>query len=418
MEAFELKKICNEKNFTGKHTIMLVDDDLADLESLTSLLSSRYHILTANNGQSALDQIKRMENPENIDLVISNQKMPGMTGVELFVHLRNIIPDTPRFLISTYYEKDFIIDAINKAMICQVILKPFDPEEFLVRVNRIIEANKWQHQLKCDYKNMKKTLADKTEELKKTQIQLFHSVKIDNLDYFIHDINNSNSAAKSSTYNLKREIEKLKMLLKMFIEHLTGGDTDEEIMYVFNERFAPFFQILETLSNSTHQMTVIVKKLKYFSQVKKGEIKRLNIHECLENIIDLVRFNYRYEVEFITDFQSSLEIEGNTGEIADIFLYIMTNVCNALLQKKRNTRDSSWGILTIRTEREKDYVIISFEYDGIVMSDEMGPGLSISQEIIENHHGSIKLQSEEGKGTTVTIYLPVRRSDIKEKDVE
>jgi CheY-like chemotaxis protein len=414
MEAFELKKICNEKNFTGKNTIMLVDDDLADLESLTSLLSSRYHILTANNGQSALDQIKRMENPENIDLVISNQKMPGMTGVELFVHLRNIIPDTPRFLISTYYEKDFIIDAINKAMICQVILKPFDPEELQVRVNRIIEAYKFQHQLKCSYLNLKKTLADKTEELKRAKIQVFHSVKLDNLNYFVHDIYNSNAGANVLTYNLKGEIEKL----KMFIEFLAGDDTDEEIMDTFNEKFASLFQSLEALSNGIFKMIVILKKLHYFLQMKEGKMKQLNIHECLEVIIYLVRYNYRDEVEFITDFQASLEIEGNTGEIANVFLYIMTNACNALLQKKRNTHDNSWGTLTIRTDKEKDYAIINFEYDGIGMSDEMGPGLSISQEIIENHHGSIKLQSEEGKGTTVTIYLPVRRSDIKEKDVE
>jgi CheY-like chemotaxis protein len=414
MEVVELKKICIEKNSPGKHTIMLVDDDIADLEALTSLLSPGYHILTARNGQSALDQIKRMENPENIDLVISNQKMPGMTGVELFVRLRDIISDTPRFLITTYYEKDFIIDAINKAMICQVILKPFDPEEFLVRVNSVIDAYKLQHQLKCSYLNLKKTLADKTEELKSAQIQAFHSVKVDNLGYFIHDINNSKSLTGTITYDLKRDIEKL----KRFIEQLAGDDADEEILDAFNKKFELIFQSLEALADNTERMTVTLNKMRYFYRMKKGVIKRINIHECLEAIIYLVRYNYRDEVEFITDFQSSLEIEGNTGEIADVFLYIVTSACNALLQKKRNTHDNSWGTLIIRTGREKDYAIIRFEYDGIGMSDEIGPGLSISQEIIENYHGRIKIVSEEGKDTTVTIYLPVRRSDVEEKDVE
>jgi len=108
-----------------KHTIMIVDDEESHLISMEFLLSEDYHIITAKDGQEALDMIMGMENPESISLIISDQRMPRLTGIELFEKLLPILPKTIRMILTAFDDKNVMIDAINKAKIDKFILKPF-----------------------------------------------------------------------------------------------------------------------------------------------------------------------------------------------------------------------------------------------------------------------------------------------------
>jgi YesN/AraC family two-component response regulator len=127
----------DEKN-EKKHTIMIVDDEVCCLNSLESLLSEGYHIITALDGQEALDCIQKMEHPEKISLIISDQRMPRLTGIQLFEKLKDIIPNTIRIIL-TGYDKDANSEAAKEAQIFQIISKPFDPDDLKEKIRHVIE---------------------------------------------------------------------------------------------------------------------------------------------------------------------------------------------------------------------------------------------------------------------------------------
>ena len=136
-----VKKQAQEK--TGeRYTIMVVDDEPNILKELEGLLANDYDIIKANDGQEALDIIHGMENPDKISLIICDQRMPNLTGVDFFEYLvdEKIIPEAIRIILTGYLEIPVIIDAINKANIYQFILKPFNPLDLTLTIKRAIET--------------------------------------------------------------------------------------------------------------------------------------------------------------------------------------------------------------------------------------------------------------------------------------
>jgi two-component system cell cycle response regulator len=130
-----------DKTVKQKPTIMIVDDEENMLQSLETLFSENYKVITARDGKEALEIIEEeMEYPEDISVIIADQRMKGLTGVELLIQLKDIIPETIRIILTAFDEKDVIKKAVNEAQIYQFILKPFDPEELKLRIKCAVEA--------------------------------------------------------------------------------------------------------------------------------------------------------------------------------------------------------------------------------------------------------------------------------------
>ncbi len=110
-----------------KYTILLVDDEEYILRVLQRVLGEekRFEMITATSGQEALEKIR--QNP--IDLVISDQRMPGMTGIELLTQIKQMYPDSVRIILSGFTDIDVLIGAINEGEVCRFLSKPWDNEE-------------------------------------------------------------------------------------------------------------------------------------------------------------------------------------------------------------------------------------------------------------------------------------------------
>ncbi len=127
-------------------TILIVDDEEYNLINLEGALENDYNIITASNGEEALDIVKREKNPEKIRLIISDQRMPKLTGVEFLEQTIPIIPKTIRIILSGFSDINTVIDAINKGQIYKFILKPFDLEDMRVTIKRALEASELEDQ--------------------------------------------------------------------------------------------------------------------------------------------------------------------------------------------------------------------------------------------------------------------------------
>ncbi len=113
-----------------ERTLLLVDDEPNILNALKRLLRrDGYRILTANSGHEGLDLLEN----NTVDVIISDQRMPMMTGVEFLRNAKNLCPDTIRIVLSGYTELQYITDAINEGAIYKFLTKPWDDE--LIRAN-------------------------------------------------------------------------------------------------------------------------------------------------------------------------------------------------------------------------------------------------------------------------------------------
>ncbi|HSV53642.1 MAG TPA: EAL domain-containing protein [Burkholderiaceae bacterium] len=110
---------------TQKRTLLLVDDEESIVSSLKRLLRrDGYQVVTANSGAQGLQRMA--ENA--VDVIVSDQRMPGMTGVEFLRRAKELYPDTVRMVLSGYTELQSITDAINEGAIYKFLTKPWDDE--------------------------------------------------------------------------------------------------------------------------------------------------------------------------------------------------------------------------------------------------------------------------------------------------
>jgi thioredoxin reductase (NADPH) len=114
--------------------LLAVDDDVSVLEAVVQDLrrqyGSEYRVMRAASGQAALDtltQVKARQEP--VALLLSDQRMPGMTGVEFLERAREQYPDARRVLLTAYADTEAAIRAINTARIHYYLNKPWDPPE-------------------------------------------------------------------------------------------------------------------------------------------------------------------------------------------------------------------------------------------------------------------------------------------------
>lgn len=108
-----------------KPKVLLVDDEERILRSLGLLLRMQYQVFATSDGYEALEILKR----EKIHVLISDQRMPIMTGSELLKHARDIAPDTVRILLTGYADADAALEAVNEGEIFRYITKPWGPKE-------------------------------------------------------------------------------------------------------------------------------------------------------------------------------------------------------------------------------------------------------------------------------------------------
>ena len=127
--------------------LLAVDDDPEVLRAVDRDLrrryADRYRVVRAESGASAIDALRRFEERgDPIALVVADQRMPEMTGVELLQQTMKLVPDAKRVLLTAYADTDAAIDAINKARIDNYLTKPWDPDQLYLSLDELL--NDWQ----------------------------------------------------------------------------------------------------------------------------------------------------------------------------------------------------------------------------------------------------------------------------------
>jgi diguanylate cyclase (GGDEF)-like protein len=148
-----------------QHTVMIVDDEEGNLRVLRSMLANRFRVLEATDGAQALASLLALPPSEAPAVILSDQRMPQMTGVELFEHLRDSMPDSIRIIITGFVDVGAIVDAINRAGIYKFVVKPFDHHDLMLTVDRAVEAYEMRQQIKRHVEELEQKVRERTREL-------------------------------------------------------------------------------------------------------------------------------------------------------------------------------------------------------------------------------------------------------------
>ena len=140
-----------------KITILYVDDEENNLVSFKAVFRIKYNVLTAISGEEA---IKTLRN-NNINVIITDQRMPQMTGVEFLESILDEFPLPTRILLTGYADMNAVVDAVNKGKIFHYLTKPWNEEELDMTINRAYDVYKE----KMDEKELNSKLTLTNEQL-------------------------------------------------------------------------------------------------------------------------------------------------------------------------------------------------------------------------------------------------------------
>ncbi len=120
---------------TEPATLLFVDDEERILRSLRLLFKPRYHVLTTTDGREALDMVRR----ERVHVIVSDQRMPIMPGVDLLREVKELSPNTMRILLTGYSDLAAVVGSVNDGEIFRYIHKPWTPAEIQAAVDKAAE---------------------------------------------------------------------------------------------------------------------------------------------------------------------------------------------------------------------------------------------------------------------------------------
>ena len=118
-------------------TILVVDDELANLQKLRRTFINRYPVLTASSGSEALELIRKND---GIAVIVADQRMPDMTGIELLRATLDPLPFAVRIILTGFTDVDVLMEAINSCKVFRYMVKPWDPPDLLMTVERGLES--------------------------------------------------------------------------------------------------------------------------------------------------------------------------------------------------------------------------------------------------------------------------------------
>ncbi len=357
------------------YKILLVDDELGNLENLIFAFELDFQLITALGAREALDTLSR----ENIAVVMCDQRMPEITGIELLCRIKETYPEIVRILITAYSDIDVAIDAINEGDVYRYIRKDLPMSHIEAIINQAIEY----YQMQADLDAAIQALI-KSEKLI-TIAEMAAGVE--------HEIRNT---IMGMTLGIDSVIEQLRI----------KGIKDPEID-----------RVLAKTVEYGKRSTEIIERLHDFA--KPGHIEKVDLYKVVDNSIEMARDGLKKlltDIDIINRMDEHIPyIEGNAVHFEQIFVNLIRNACQAMGGKK--------GEIVISGKSDDHSVRISVRDTGPGIPQEnlkkvfgafyttkkegMGMGLYVIDNIVKTFGGRLELESELGKGSTFTVVLPI-----------
>ncbi len=255
-----------------------------------------------------------------------------------------------------------------------------------------------------------RSLENRTRELQETQLQLIQSEKMAALGQLVagvaHELNTPMGAIHSNTQSSTKALDRLMDALG------NGGDrlSDHEAT------LAKLREMNVVNDTATRRMIEIVSNLRKFARLDESEWKQADLREGLEETLALVEHQTRGRIQIVRSYGDVPLVGCYPGQLNQVFMNLLANAIQAI---------EGEGRIDVECSREGDSVVVRVRDDGHGIREDAisrvfdpgyttkgvgvgtGLGLSIAYRIASNHGGSLRVKSEEGKGSEFTLSIPI-----------
>ncbi|GAB4177371.1 MAG: hypothetical protein Kow00108_12910 [Calditrichia bacterium] len=388
-----------------KYNLLIVDDEKFNLDAINRTLrnNKEYQLYFASNGNEAIEILEKVS---PIHIIITDQRMPGMSGIELLQKSLEISPDSIRIILTAYTDIRDMVDAINKGQVYRYLIKPWKPDELKITLKLGLDYYKAME----ERKRLVEELKQKSELLEKQNIELRKLAEMKSRFLVV------------SSHELRTPATIITGSLELLQMHKDNLDENQQ-------------KILENAISGAHRLNNILETffemVKLDSQTSSFSLKDISFSQLIDNILEGILYAVdERKINIIKKFTDDCLLH---VDIKKITLVIENIISNAI----KFTPDG--GTLTIDWEKtDTQFAKISFKDTGIgIPKEELerifdtfyqlhnvnyhssssykfmgggpGLGLSICKNIIEGHGGKIWAESEgQGQGTTFYITLPIK----------
>jgi len=184
------------ENGAGTYSILYVDDEPQNLYLFRSFFEQEYTVYTAESGSEAL----RILGESDIQVLLADQRMPGITGIQLLETVTKEYPDTVRVLVTGYTDIDVVIDAINRGSVYRYLSKPWDVGEVQATIRNALEL----YELRRKNQTLITSLDRQNRLLRKKVAELNF---LNKLQLELKGLPDSESITDKAILRLRKEIE-------------------------------------------------------------------------------------------------------------------------------------------------------------------------------------------------------------------
>jgi len=370
------------------YPILFVDDEKLACEVFKAQFSDQFTVYTASSGMEALEIVDHHE----IALVISDQRMPEMTGNMLLARVREARPDTVRMIVTAYADIEAAIEAINSGEVYRYIGKPYDETE----LRNILQQGIERYFL---IKERDRLTEEKIESMRKIARANRLSAVGTLAAGVAHEINNPLVAI--STF-MQMAPERRKLDDREFWEDL--------------------YQIAIREVNRIRDLVTELLAFSKFTGEAGLTLQEVKVNDLVREMVKFIEPEARKKtVKINTSFGAALPaVQWDPDRIKQVLLNLLLNALQATGQG---------GAITVTTEHVKEnahdqFVRIAVADTGVGISSEnleklfspffttkgregSGLGLMTCHYIVDQHRGSIDVESQLGAGSTFRLNLPI-----------
>lgn len=358
----------------SKPRVLYVDDEQNNLNSFKANFRREYEVFTAISAQEG----RQVMDSEPIEIVVADQRMPGMTGVEFFESIVDEYPDCIRILLTGYADIEAVINAINKGQIYKFISKPWNEDTLRVAINNA-----------KDIYDARQELKEKNESLQKAY---------DELDRFVYSV----------SHDLRAPLVSIQGVIYLANQEVK----DEKAL----EYFKMTKEMVDKLDEFIHNI------IDYYKSTHSGNmLEEIDFNKMLKDIASEYRYHPAMEnVELSYDVQGEVPFSSNEVKVRIILNNL---VSNAIKYKKEDFNGTHNVDVFVNTNA--DGVRIEVKDTGVGIAEEnqqkvfqmfyrdskgnsgSGLGLYLVKEAVKRLEGRITVQSVKGEGTSMIVELPV-----------
>ena len=366
-----------------KGSVLIVDDDPFVLNYVTDFLTGRgYSPLAFERTGEALEALKR----EMIDAVLTDIKMPELSGIELIGRIHALAPDVPVILMTAFADIETAVTAI-KAGAFDFIIKPFEPEYLINSVDKAIRYKRLI-QMEREYK---KRIEDMNAEILKLNGEMEQLAEERTLSLL--------------SLRVADRIRNPVTVIGGFCRQIIKRGVDESVR-----------DLLERVMDECNRLERIVADFDALVREKRVFFKREDLNELVLSTLKPAEARVKEKaVELsVVLSEAPLMFNANRELIKVAINHILNNSIDAAPEG---------GRVTVQTQARDDSILLSVSDTGKGIPREdmesifetfystkgrTGMGLSLVKQIVSEHLGDINMESEPDRGTTMRISFPVR----------